>query len=48
MALASEETQKVGAEMGVQFPWAWLPAERSTKLVPLTGPRGERYAQLLG
>ena len=45
MALASKKTQKMESEMGVRFPWAWLLAEWSTKLVPLTGPRRERYGE---
>ena len=45
MALASKKTQKKESEMGVRFPWAWLLAEWSTKLAPLTGPMRERYGE---
>ena len=45
MALASKKTQKKESEMGVRFPWAWLLAEWSAKLVPLIGPMGERYGE---
>ena len=31
--------------MDVRFPWAWLLAEWSTKLIPLTGPKRERYGE---
>ena len=31
--------------MGVRFPWAWLPAEWSAKLIPLTGPKREGYGE---
>ena len=31
--------------MDVRFQWAWLLAEWSTKLVPLTGPMRERYGE---
>ena len=43
--LPRKKTQKMESEMGVRFPWAWLLAERSTKLAPLTGPRRERYGE---
>ena len=45
MALASKKPQKMESEMGVRFPWAWLLAEWSTKLAPLTGPMRERYGE---
>ena len=45
MALASRKTQKKEIEMDVRSPWAWLLAEWSTKLVPLTGPKRERYGE---
>ena len=45
MALASKKPQKKESETGVPFPWAWLLAEWSTKLAPLTGPMGERYGE---
>ena len=31
--------------MDVRFPWAWLLAEWSAKLIPLTGPKRERYGE---
>ena len=45
VALASRKTQKKEIEMDVQFPWAWLLAEWSTKLAPLTGPMRERHGE---
>ena len=43
--LPRKKTQRKESEMDVRFPWAWLLAEWSTKLVPLTGPMGERYGE---
>ena len=34
--------------MDVRFPWAWLLADWSAKLVPLTGPMGESHGEGIG
>ena len=33
------------SQMDVRFPWAWLLAEWSAKLIPLTGPKREGYGE---
>ena len=36
--LLPRENPKKESQMDVRFPWAWLLAEWSAKLIPLTGP----------